>query len=250
VSAHDVTDLVREQGLKADFVSLISHKLRTPLTPIMLYLSLIRDGTISGDEIGPAVQQLCGQVDRMHSLIERLIEFVSTTQDSRLSSRTKFSITGRLREIVETRDPAARGRVELEPGARPAFVAMHPSLFDVVVRNLIDNGLKFNDSAEPVVIVSGEVNGNCVTVSVRDNGRGIPPEQQKRIFDEFTQVERDFTGSVPGVGLGLAMVRRIVLAYGGRVDVASEVGTGSTLTVTLPAAPVSEEPVLITAPSR
>jgi two-component system phosphate regulon sensor histidine kinase PhoR len=118
------------------------------------------------------------------------------------------------------------------------------------VRNLIDNGLKFNDSAEPVVIVSGEVNGNCVTVSVRDNGRGIPPEQQKRIFDEFTQVERDFTGSVPGVGLGLAMVRRIVLAYGGRVDVASEVGTGSTLTVTLPAAPVSEEPVLITAPSR
>lgn len=236
VSAHDVTDFVREQGLKADFVSLISHKLRTPLTPIMMYLSLLKDGAITGDQVLPIIEQVSGHVGRLHSLIERLIEFASTAQSSQLSRRATFSATERLQALLELRAAEATSRTLLKSDGLNPFVEMHPSLFDLAVSNLIDNALKFNDSDEPQVIVSERIQDDWVIVSVTDNGRGIPPEQQTRIFDGFTQLERDFTGSVPGAGLGLAMVQRIVCAYGGHVAVESELGRGSTFTVSFPAA--------------
>jgi signal transduction histidine kinase len=237
LSAHDVTELVREQGLKADFVSLISHKLRTPLTPIMMYLSLMKDGTIPQDQLLPIIDQVSSHVGRLHVLIERLIEFASTAQNSQLSNRTNFSVTDRLQALIDARGTeTASGRTEFQPEGPDLFVEMHPSLFDLAVGNLIDNALKFNDSKQPRAVVRGRIKDDGVVVSVSDNGRGIPPEHQKRIFDGFMQLERNFTGSVPGAGLGLAIVQRIVSAYGGHVTVESQLGRGSTFTMWLPAA--------------
>ena len=238
VSVHDVTDLVRDQRLKQDFVSLISHKLRTPLTPIMLYLSLIKDKTVTGDELDGTVDQVLLQVKRMHALVERLIEFVSATQNSHERGGTVVAVREELERIVESfgRGDTTQGRVALKAGKENPLVEIQPSLLGLVVVNLIENGLKFNDSDDPRVVLSVATKGDWAVVSVADNGLGIPPEQQGRIFEEFTQLEKDFTGAVPGIGLGLTIVHRIVSSYGGQVEVESGLGSGSTLTVTLPRA--------------
>lgn len=233
---YDVTDLVRDLRLKQEFLSLISHKMRSPLTPIMLYLSMLKEGLLSGDQVIEAVNQLSENFKRIHALVERLIEFVAAVQTSQDRGRTRVLVRERLEDVVDRfgRDASQPVRVVLQPGAANPAVDVHPSLFDLVFSNLLDNGIKFNESTEPRVTLSIATEGDWALISVKDNGRGIPPEQRERIFDEFNQLEREFTGSVPGAGLGLAIVQRVVTSYGGTVGVESEIGGGSELTVSLP----------------
>jgi len=103
-----------------------------------------------------------------------------------------------------------------------------------VFRNLIENAVKFNSRPPPKVSIRGQVNDRMVEISVSDNGPGIPPEERTKIFNKFYQIEGSFTGQVQGMGLGLALVRRVVEEHKGVVRVDSVLGQGSTFTVSLP----------------
>ena len=107
--------------------------------------------------------------------------------------------------------------------------------FREVLKSLIENGVKFNKKEEKSVVISACHENGQIAISVKDNGQGIPPEEFDKIFQKFYQIEESFTGQVEGAGLGLALVKRLVEAHGGKTQVISKIGEGSTFTVGFPA---------------
>lgn len=105
-----------------------------------------------------------------------------------------------------------------------------------VFRNLIENAIKFNPKTPHQLRVSGQVQDGRVEIVFADNGPGIPSEERGKIFQKFYQIEGHFTGQVQGMGLGLALVKRVVEEHGGQVRVDSTLGQGSTFTISLPIA--------------
>ena len=105
----------------------------------------------------------------------------------------------------------------------------------MIMRNLVENAIKFNNKEVIKIAISVKKLAQELEISIHDNGRGIPAEDQGKIFEKFYQIEKFFTGNVEGAGLGLALVKRLVSAYRGQIDLKSEIGKGATFTITLPA---------------
>ncbi|MEK7743748.1 MAG: ATP-binding protein, partial [Elusimicrobiota bacterium] len=113
-------------------------------------------------------------------------------------------------------------------------VPADPDLVRDVLCSLIENAVKFNPAARKEAVLDARREGDSVRVTVSDNGPGIPPEEQPKLFRKFYQIDPDFTGQVRGMGLGLAFVKNVVEAHGGSAGLRSELGKGSEFFFTLP----------------
>src|SRR6185437_2225077 len=130
-------------------------------------------------------------------------------------------------------------RYSYQGGDKTASVLADPEKLQQIVLNLLSNAVKFTDAGGAITL-SAKPAGKCIEISVEDTGAGIPPEKLDKIFDPFVQAERRLNQPVQGVGLGLAISRDLALAMGGDITVESEVGEGSTFTLSLPRAPRME----------
>jgi PAS domain S-box-containing protein len=236
----DITELRRKEQLKRDFLSLVSHKLKTPLTIVGGYLNLIESGRYGelGDDLAHAVGIVHTKVEELSDLIEKLLAYagLTATELERAGQHVVLpDLIERIRRRIDDRYPAGeiQWRVELPedlPRAR-----CPEELLAVVLDSLLDNAVKFNNSDEPFVEVGAEeVEDRYLRIRVRDNGPGIPGEHREEIFADFLQVEEGFTGRVAGMGLGLPTAKRLVDSWGGSIDVDSTPGEGSTFAFTVP----------------
>jgi signal transduction histidine kinase len=221
---------------KTAFLSLVSHELTTPLQSMRLNLeALARTPEVSSPVQAERIARIGRASSRLTELIESLLEFV------RLES-------GRLqvhREDVSLRDIAAGVLEDLGAHARQKALelrlvtddAMSPARTDpkivrLILGNLVANAIKYTDAGSIEVRV--EYEGGTHTIRVIDTGHGIPEDKHSVIFEPFTQLEPLLKKHLPGVGLGLALVRELVKALDGRIAVDSSVGRGTTFTVALP----------------
>jgi len=167
---------------------------------------------------------------RLRNSIEDILEL------SRIGSTTEYKKERvDVRKIIEpARETygqiAKRKGVGLEVRAEPLFVLGDPSLLPYVVSNLVSNAIKFTDKGK-IVITAKAVDGE-VAISIKDTGTGISKENRARLFTKFFKAD----ASAPGTGVGLAIVKEIIEGHGGRIDVRSELGKGSTFTIYLPKA--------------
>lgn len=230
--------LQRANALKSEFLGTMSHELRTPLNAILGYTDLMREGLL-----GPLSDDQREALARMHLNGRTLFELINMTLDvNRLDlgriavSKSRFKLGELLQEIereVETRIDASRVSV-----AWPDEIASLPELrtdrgkLKIVLRNLIDNALKFTKQGAVTVAVT--LRPNAADISVSDTGVGIAEGDLTRIFEIFQQVRGDNSSLNSGVGLGLYLVRRYCDLLGARVDVRSQLGEGSTFTVAVP----------------
>jgi signal transduction histidine kinase len=229
---------MRLSRLKNDLVATVSHELKTPLSAIRLLVDTLLDQEHSEPRQTREYLELIAQENqRLSRLIDNFLTF------SRLER-------GKQRFAAEPVDPAevARRAIEplhdrLDPPACDFEAQIEPNLppirgdIDALVMaliNLLDNALKYTGPEKRIALhlfsSSDEV---CFAVS--DNGVGLSPRQQRRVFDRFYQVDQRLARAAGGCGLGLSIVKSIVAAHGGNVEVQSEVGKGSTFTVKLPA---------------
>ncbi len=239
LTLRDVSDEATEETFKQNFLSLISHKLLTPITVMRCSLDFLQDGVLGelNTEQKENTEALEEQIQKLQALIERLVSFVALEGAPPDGSVEAVHLPGLLEELageMSARFHEKGARVVLDPASTVDTIRFNRKVFSLLLGQLLENGLKFNRSASPCVTVrcSGE-NGDAV-ITVTDNGNGIPPEYQDKIFDKFFQIEKYFTGNVEGAGLGLAYVKKVVDAFGGEVDVSSEPGAGSRFTVRLP----------------
>jgi len=231
---------VKLSTMKSDFVSNVSHELRTPVASIRVFGELLRLGRAQDPvKIREYGEHIEGESRRLTRLIDNILDF------SRIESGRKeyrFAV-GDVREVVEsvvrTYDVRLAARdvaIVVAPSSGPLPpIRMDGDAIAQAFQNLLDNAVKYSGSSKEVVVTLSAEPG-AVAIAVRDHGIGIARDEQRKIFDRFHRVGTGLVHDVKGSGLGLAIVHHIVAAHGGKVEVDSEPGRGSTFTMRLPAA--------------
>ena len=221
--------------LKANLVANISHELRTPLTHIKGYNSLLLEGTLgplSGEQ-HEALQVTAGSISRLEGLINDLISYAAAARGELTVNLRPVAVGTVAAQVLERlRAKASRQRVTVEtdiPLSLPLISADEEKL-NWLLQQLVDNAIKFT-AAGGRVVIAAEAGEHRVTISVRDTGIGIPKDRLEDIFEPFRQLDGSSTRRAGGTGLGLALVRRIVDAHGASIEVKSQVGRGSTFSM-------------------
>ena len=230
--------------LKSDFVSTVSHELKTPLTSIRMFAEMLEQGVAKGDlqKMARYHGVIVQESHRLGLLIANLLDYAQIERGTRRYAPSKQPIVELARHAVATfetlRDPERGGRnpidVQVSPEAMAAEVDVDRDVMVQAMLNLVSNAAKYGGDA-PIEVAIGADTG-AAWVAIRDHGPGIPPGEQARIFREFYRSPEAYRSGVEGTGLGLALVKRHVEALGGTVEVASTVGQGSTFTIKMPRA--------------
>jgi two-component system phosphate regulon sensor histidine kinase PhoR len=221
--------------MQADFISHVSHQLKTPLSLLSAATeTLAMDRVRSPEKLSQYVGIIRGEVTRLSALVQRILEF-SRLQQRRSYEFETVDLGSLVRETVDAFERSLSGRhftfrVQ-ETGPSPQ-VSADPAALEQVLANLLDNAVKYSDDVKEVT-VRVRASGDDAIIEVSDRGVGIERSDQKRIFEKF------YRGSASslhreGFGLGLPIVQELVSAHGGLVEVESEPGTGSTFRVRLP----------------
>jgi signal transduction histidine kinase len=225
---------------KADFLSVMSHELHTPLNAIGGYAELLELGMR-----GPITEQQREAIARIKQSQQQLMTVVndiltfSRSEHGRIPVKLEtVNINDALDAVRFIAEPLIRANdltYEFRGCAPPAIAVADRERVQHIVVNLLSNAVKFSPRGSPIVIECLQ-REKTVEVRVIDVGTGIPPEKHELIFQPFTQASTGFTRTAGGSGLGLAISRDLARLMGGDVTVASEPGRGSTFTLTLPAA--------------
>ncbi|HET7404396.1 MAG TPA: ATP-binding protein, partial [Usitatibacter sp.] len=236
---------LREHARRKDeFLATLAHELRNPLAPLRNGLELMRLDNVDHGTIVKARGMMQRQFDQLVRLVDDLLD-VSRVSRGKLELRRKeMDLAQTLRTAVEACQPSMAQRGHAFVAAIPAqriLVDGDPARLTQVFANLLNNAAKYTEPGGRVEL-SLAMHGEEAVVSVKDNGTGIPPEMQERIFDIFTQVDRSLERSQGGLGIGLNIAKRLVELHGGRIAVQSAgPGRGTEFTVSLPARAVASE---------
>jgi signal transduction histidine kinase len=222
------------------FVADASHELRTPLTTIKANTSLALAGRHSEADYREALQAADTAADTMNRIVQDLLLLARSDGGQLTLERLPIPLEEPLCRAVDLVSGPDAAPVFLDlPAARLGVLGESHYLTRLFV-NLLENAVR-HTPPDGQIVVSARAAGGTVTVRVRDDGEGIPPEHLPHVCERFYRVDDARTRARGGTGLGLAICRSIVDALDGDLAVASEVGRGTTVTVTLPAAPVPEE---------
>lgn len=234
--ASTVSKLKELDRLKNEFLQTVSHELRTPITVIQGYLGLFESGELG--ELQPEQREAVAIINRRARALSNLVRDVTLILEiqSRSFQKEPFFLEELVRTVVNEYKPMAERAglklsVEIPPWPTP--VAGSTYYLHRAFEHLLDNAVKFTSSGGTIGVRMSR-QGKWARVQVADTGIGIAPEQRSRIFERFYQVDGSATRRYGGMGLGLAVVKEVIEAHGGTLDVESEVGKGSTFTVCLP----------------
>jgi signal transduction histidine kinase len=230
--------------LKSDFVSTVSHELKTPLTSIRMFAEMLEHGVARDDAEKMARYQrvIVQESQRLGLLIANLLDYAQIEKGTRRYTPTPQEVAQVARHAVATfeslRHPeGVRNSILVTVSAEAARAEVEVDR-DVVVQallNLLANAAKYGGTEHPIE-VGVDADAAAAWIAVRDHGPGIPPAEQARIFREFYRAPEAYRSNVEGTGLGLALVKRHIEALGGTVEVASAVGQGATFTIRFPRA--------------
>jgi two-component system phosphate regulon sensor histidine kinase PhoR len=231
----DVTRLERAESMRRRFVADVSHELRTPVASIAAAAETLTSGEADETEERELLEVVQRQTARMAELVRDLMDLAQIESGGAELSSEDIPIGEVFRDAIGDLEPeiAARG-IEVEIDAEDSMtVRGDRRRLGQILRNLLDNAVKFSPDDGVVRLSAGRENGRAY-FAVADEGPGIPRGEQDRIFQRFYQVDRSRSKVRPGSGLGLAIVKHLVQLHGGEVTVQSEPGAGATFRVSLP----------------
>jgi signal transduction histidine kinase len=233
---------------KTDFVSNVSHELKTPLTSIRMFSELLADSRVTD----PAKQRaylnvITNESARLTRLIGNVLDFARLERGEKKYDLKRCDLTGIVREVAETYRPNLEGsgfdfQCRL-PAGSVIILGDRDALAQVIV-NLIANAEKYSVERKEILVelelnsgpATGQASGQPIELRIQDRGMGVPAGQEEKIFDQFYRAHDSLSSGIPGCGLGLTLARGIARAHGGDVTYEKREGGGSCFVVTLPRA--------------
>jgi len=231
--ARDITERKKADEQRTEFISLASHELKTPLTSIAGYMQIL-DNFTADEKSKKFVGKTRQQVNKLTQLVSDLLDVTKIDAGRLHISKEIFDINKVLLDAVELIGHLQHSHQVSINITQPAFVYGNPQRLEQVFINLLTNALKYSPDAREI-IVSQEIGNNCVVVSVRDFGIGIPASGIKEIFKRFYKID-ELTRNLSGLGIGLYISNQIVEKHHGKLWAESKLGKGSTFYVELPSA--------------
>lgn len=237
VLKEELANIKRSDEIKNSFLNLVSHKLRTPITGISLFLQNLRMGVFDPDD--PVFQQNMALANEEAFYLGKLVEDLLVFSQLMISGPGVYKRPCNLNEIVA--DTLLNCRkvhcnpdvaVDFTPGDLPP-VPVDASKIRFALQQVIDNAFKFSGKPGHVSVTIGS-DDDAAFVIVSDSGIGIPEPEIPKVFEKFYQIDPNHTGQVPGFGLGLFYARDFIRQHGGSITLASEPGLGTTVTIRLP----------------
>ena len=230
-------DLKRSEQMRREFVANVSHELRTPITGVKSYAeTLAADPDMPADTRERFLNVILNESDRMTKIVQDLLTLSRFDAGSFEFSFDDFSFETSVRDVYNAvRMEALSHRHEFTLEAEPGIPRIRgdKARVEQVLMNMVSNAIKYTRDGGRIAIKAG-VRGGEVWCSVKDNGIGIPKEDVQKVFDRFYRVDKARSRESGGTGLGLSIAQEIVVRHGGRIDLKSRVGHGTTITVWLP----------------
>ena len=222
--------------MRREFTANVSHELKTPLTSISGYAELIESGMARPEDVSGFAGKIRAEAARLVAVIGDIIELTEVEGATELAAE-RVELRAVAAETAEMLGFAAeKAGVALTYRGSKCFVTGDRNMLGELVYNLCDNAIRYNRPGGAVEIVT-EHDEHVATLTVRDNGIGIAPVHQNRVFERFYRVDKSRSKSTGGTGLGLAIVKHIAIRHGADIRVRSEEGEGTEITVTFRSAP-------------
>ena len=236
ITLHDVTSVRKLEQIRTEFVSNVTHELKTPLTSIRGFVETLRNGAIEDTAVAVKFLEIIDiEAERLHMLINdilQLSEIEGTRNDENVMENNLTEIIGEVILILDSSAQKKGIRLEVEADANiPLFV--NKNRIKQMLINLVDNAIKYNVENGSVYIKAVKTNGKTV-ISVKDTGIGVSEQHHSRIFERFYRVDKGRSRNMGGTGLGLSIVKHIVNLYSGDIRVVSQPGQGSEFIIQLP----------------
>ena len=229
-----VEQLERLNAAKSDFVSIVSHEFRTPLTGIQGFSELIRDEDLTPAEMKEYAGDINKDAQRLNRMITEMLDLDRMESGRMTLRREPTDLNALVREAADRLVAnAPRHPVALTLDAELPHLDIDRDKVNQVLLNLLSNAVKYSPDGGAIAMTT-RVEGDLVHVFVRDSGMGIPPDSLEKVFERYSRLESGATRYIQGTGLGLPITRQIIEMHGGRAWVESTVGQGSVFQFTLP----------------
>ena len=236
INIKDITEKVKLENMRTDFVANVSHELKTPLTSISGFVETLKlNENIDVSTRNRFLGIIESESDRLKRLIDDilLLSFIEKKETKSLELINVYEV---FMEVYEMTDYFAKSKninISYKLDNEDMQILSNRDYIKQIFLNLVDNAIKYTPDNRNVWIEVKNENNNLV-IKVKDNGVGIPKEDIDRIFERFYRVDKARSRDVGGTGLGLAIIKHIVKSLGGYINVKSELGKGSEFTVTIP----------------
>ena len=232
----DVTEKQQQEQLRREFTANVSHELRTPLTAISGYAEIMAQGLVPAENMKPFAEKIYKEANRMITLIADIIQLSQLDENSGQFTREPVIMGDLLDEVVQRLQPLAQQKsVTLTAYVEPVTVPGVRQVLQEILYNLCENAIKYNREGGNVKASVVQI-GQHAVIKIVDNGIGIPLEEQPRVFERFYRVDKSHSRIIGGTGLGLSIVKHGVQLHHGEIELESQPGRGTTVTVYLPVA--------------
>jgi two-component system phosphate regulon sensor histidine kinase PhoR len=237
---HDVTRLKKLERMRVDFVANVTHEIKTPLTAILGFVETLREGTIEDPE---TAKKFLSIITRHAERLNRLVEDLLTISNAELGemhfSFESVALSGIAQSVLHMMQPKAgekKIKVTSEiPEDLPLVRADRDRLSQILI-NVLDNAVKFTPVGGQVTVTASPAEGSEVIVRIIDTGIGVPQDEISRLGERFYRVDKTRSRELGGTGLGLSIVKHLVTAHKGRMEIESQLGRGTTVTLYFPIA--------------
>ncbi len=231
----DISDRVAAEQMRREFSANVSHELKTPLTSILGYAEIMRDGVAKPEDTKRFAGKIYAEASQLMSLIEDIIRLSQLDEKTALPEMVIVDLKHICEDVCQRLQPQAeKAGVSLNVHCAKASVRGIPKMLEEIVQNLVDNAIKYNTSNGSVGVTLKEADSR-VELTVSDTGIGIPEDHLSRVFERFYRVDRSRNKQIGGTGLGLSIVKHSAETMGATVQLQSKLGIGTTVTILFPA---------------
>lgn len=227
----DVTEKEKNERLRREFTSNVSHELKTPLTSIYGVSDMIASGIVKSDDITGFALTIKEESSRLISLIDDIIKLSRLDESSIPEEMHDVDVSAVASTVVSRLMPKAEAAgVNLNFEGEPSEIKAAEYILDEIIYNITENAIKYNKSGGFVNVSVREENRQCI-ITVADGGMGIPAADRERVFERFYRVDKSHSKKIGGTGLGLSIVKHAVMYLGGHIELESEEGKGTVFTI-------------------